>query len=199
MKYCVSRNISGAVFFVVTVVIYGCTQNVREQSPDAIAGSVKHISRPGQPNLAWFAPELHISHYRTLFYGYDTVDYRLAAPEHPETKTNRSFRLLVDAHYGGNLRHYDFAKMPDASIREVVHDQHDTERCQIFNSLISSCLYRDRFSLNLSRSELELGLAEGIQFLFRSQTQDYERLDLPSNYIEGFLKAVDNYGPQQAH
>lgn len=89
--------------------------------------------------------------------------------------------------------------MPDASTREAVHEQHDTERCQIFNSLISSCLYRDRFSLNLSRSELEFGLVKGIQFLFRSETQEYEALDLPSNYIQGFLKAIENSEPQQAH
>jgi hypothetical protein len=147
MEYRVFLNISCAVFVAATIGISGCTQNVREQSPATIADSVKHISRPDQPELSWFAPELHVSHYRTLFCGYDTVDYRLAAPEYPKNKANPVYRLLVDAHYGGNVRHYDFAKMPDVSTREIVHDQHDTERCQIFNSLISSCLYRDRFSL----------------------------------------------------
>ncbi len=195
MNYCDFRNITCVVFIVVTIVISGCTQNVREQSPDTIAGSVKHVSRPDYPDLIWFAPELHVSHYRTLFYGYDTVDYLLAASEHPENKANLGFRLLVDAHYGGNLRHYDFAKMPDASTREVSNKQHDAERCQIFNSLISSCLYRNRFSLNLSRPELELGLVKGIQLLLRSESQEYETLDLPSNYIQGFLKAIENPEP----
>ena len=111
-------NISCAACVTAAIVISGCTQNIREQSPNTIAGSVKHVSRPDQPELAWFAPKLHISHYRTLFYGYDTVDYRLAAPEHPENDVNRVFRLLVD----GNLRHYDFAKMPDASTRDVIHE-----------------------------------------------------------------------------
>jgi hypothetical protein len=80
--------------------------------------------------------------------------------------------------------------MPDTSTRGVVHEQHDTERCQIFNSLISSCLYRDRFDLKLSQLELESGLANGIKVLLRSETQEYEVLDLPSNYIQGFLMAV---------
>lgn len=83
--------------------------------------------------------------------------------------------------------------------REVIHEQHDAERCQIFNSLMSSCLYQDRFSLNLSRSELELGLVKGIQLSLRSETQEYEALDLPSNYIQGFLNAIENSEPQQAH
>jgi hypothetical protein len=140
--------------------------------------------------LAWFAPELRVSHYRTLFYGYDTVDYRLAVSEHPKNKANSGFRLLVDAHYGGGVRHYDFVKLPDAFIREVSHKQHDAERCQIFNSLISSCLYRDRFSLNLSQSELELGLANGIKLVLLSGTEEYETHDFPSNYLQGFFKAV---------
>ena len=173
-----------------TLCLWGCTQNVREQSPDAIAASVNHRSRADYPDLAWFAPELHVSHYRTLFYGYDTVDYRLAGPEQPDNKTQSRYRLLVDIHYGGNPRHYDFVKLPDASIREVNHKQHDAERCQIFNSLISSCLYRDRFSLNLSQSELELGLANGIKLILLSGTKEYETLDLPSNYLKGFFKAV---------
>lgn len=196
---CVFRNITCSVFIAATIGISGCAQNVREQLPDAIAESVKYVSRPDQPDLAWYAPELHISHYRALFYGYDTLDYRLAAPEQPVNKAKPSYRLLVDAHYGGNVRHYHFVKMPDASTREVSHEQHGAERCQIFNSLISSCLYRDRFSLNLSRSELELGLVKGIQLLFRSETQAYETLDLPPNYIQGFLKAIENSEPQQAH
>jgi hypothetical protein len=192
MKNSVIRNACYAAFLAAIIHVSGCTENVRGQSPDAIAERVKHVSTPDQPDLAWFAPELHISHYRTLFYGYDTVDYRLAAPEHSGTKTNGNFRLLVDAHYGGNIRHYDFVKMPDASTRGISHHQHDTERCQIFNSLISSCLYRDRFSLNLSRHDLEQAHVDGLQFSLTSETQDYERLDIPSNYIQGFLKAIEN-------
>jgi hypothetical protein len=191
MKYYNVLILSCAVSLTAVIGISGCTQNVREQSPDTIAGSVIPVSRADSPDLVWFAPELHISHYRMLFYGYDTVDYRLAAPENPENRATQGFSLLVDAHYGGNVRHYDFAKMPYTSIREVSHKQQDTVRCQIFNSLISSCLYRDRFRLNVSRSELELGLVQGIQLLLRSETQEYETLDLPSNYLKGFLKAIE--------
>jgi hypothetical protein len=80
--------------------------------------------------------------------------------------------------------------MPDSASREVNHRQHDVERCQIFNILISSCLYRDRFSLAFSRAELERARKDGLQFKLASKTQSYERLDLPPNYIQGFLKAI---------
>jgi hypothetical protein len=171
--------------------VTGCVQNIREQSPDSIAQSVSlATTTKDQNDLVWIGPELHISHYRILFYGYDTVDYRLAAKKYSTTSLSDSFVLLVDAHYGGDVRHYEIANMPDSASREVNHRQHDVERCQIFNSLISSCLYRDRFSLAFSRAELERAHKDGLQFILASKTQSYERLDLPPAYIQGFLKAI---------
>ena len=199
MKNSAIRNVCHAAFLAVIIQVIGCVENVREESPDTIAGSVKHDSIPDKQNLTWFAPELHLSHYRTLFYGYDTIDYRLAASEYPETKTNDSFRLLIDANYGGNVRHYAFARLADESTRVINHYQHDTQQCKLFNSLISSCLYRDRFSLNLSRSDLEHARVAGLQLLLTSGAQDYERIDLPLNYIQGFLKAIESSESKQVH
>ena len=198
MKNSAIRNIYRAIFLA-SIIQVGCVENVRNESPDAIAGSVKHVSRLDKQDLTWFAPELHLSHYRTLFYGYDTMDYRLAAPEYPQTKTNDGFRLLIDASYGGDIRHYDFAKLADDTTRVINHHQHDIERCQVFNSLLSSCLYRDRFSLNLSQSDLQNARVSGLQLLLTSGAQHYERIDLPSNYIQGFLKAIENSKSKQVH
>jgi hypothetical protein len=198
MKHGAIRNVCNAAFLAAIIQV-GCVENVRDESPDAIAGSVKHVSRLDKQDLTWFAPELHLSHYRTLFYGYDTMDYRLAAPEYPQTKTNDGFRLLIDASYGGDIRHYDFARLADDTTRVINHYQHDIERCQVFNSLISSCLYRDRFSLNLSRSDLQNARVSGLQLLLTSGAQHYERIDLPSNYIQGFLKAIENAESKQGH
>lgn len=198
MKHGAIRNFCN-VAFLAAIIQVGCVENVRDESPDAIAGSVKHVSRLDKQDLTWFAPELHLSHYRTLFYGYDTMDYRLAAPEYPQTKTNDGFRLLIDASYGGDIRHYDFARLADDTTRVINHHQHDIERCQVFNSLISSCLYRDRFSLNLSQSDLQNARVSGLQLLLTSGAQHYERIDLPSNYIQGFLKAIENAKSKQVH
>ena len=198
MKHGAIRNFCN-VAFLAAIIQVGCVENVRDESPDAIAGSVKHDSRLDKQDLTWFAPELHLSHYRTLFYGYDTMDYRLAAPEYPQTKTNDGFRLLIDASYGGDIRHYDFARLADDTTRVINHHQHDIERCQVFNSLISSCLYRDRFSLNLSQSDLQNARVSGLQLLLTSGAQHYERIDLPSNYIQGFLKAIENSESKQGH
>ena len=199
MKHSAIRNVCNVVCLAAIIQILGCVENVREESSDTIAGSVKHVSRLDKQALAWFAPALHQSHYRTLFYGYDTIDYRLAAPEYPEILTNDGFRLLIDASYGGDVRHYDFARLADDTTRVINHYQHDIERCQVFNSLISSCLYRDRFSLALSRSDLENARATGLQLLLTSGAQHYERIDLPSNYIQGFLKAIENSKSKQVH
>ena len=199
MKNSAIRNVCNAAFLAAIILVIGCVENVRGESPDTIAGNVKHVSRLNKQDLTWFAPELHLSHYRTLFYGYDTIDYRLAASEYPENKTNDGFLLLIDANYGGDIRHYDFVRLADDTTRVINHHQHDIERCQVFNSLISSCLDRDRFSLNLSRSELENARVAGLQLLLTSGAQDYERLDLPSNYIQGFLKAIESSELKQNH
>jgi hypothetical protein len=196
MKNIAFRKIYKAFFLAVFMLISGCADNIREESADTVAGRVKHVSSSNKQGLAWLAPDLHLSHYRTLFYGYDTVDYRLAAPE---TTANGGFRLLIDASYGGDVRHYDLARFPDLSTRAISHRQHDVERCQLFNYMISSCLYRDLFSLNLSRSDLENARSSGLQILLSSGKQDYERINLPANYIQGFLKASANYKAKQIH
>ncbi|MDD2658430.1 MAG: hypothetical protein PHY54_01960 [Methylococcales bacterium] len=196
MKNIAFRNIRNAFFLAVFMQISGCAGNVREESADTVAERVKHVSTANKQGLAWLAPYLHLSHYRTLFYGYDTVDYRLAAPE---TTANGGFRLLIDASYGGNLRHYDLARFPDLSTRVISHRQHDVERCQLFNYMISSCLYRDLFSLDLSRSDLENARTSGLQILLSSGKQDYERINLPANYIQGFLKASSTSKAKQIH
>jgi hypothetical protein len=88
-----------AALLTLMIGVTGCVQNIREQSPDTIAQSVSYATTTkGQNGLAWIAPELHISHYRTLFYGYDTIDYRLAAKKYSTTSLSDNFVLLVDAH-----------------------------------------------------------------------------------------------------
>jgi hypothetical protein len=196
MKNITMRNFCNIAFLTSIMYISGCAENVREESADTIAERVKHVSTPDKPGLTWFAPELHISHYRTLFYGYNSIDYRLAGPE---TTTNDGSRLLFDASYGGNIRHYDFARLANESTRVIRHHQHDIERCQLFNRLISSCLFRDRFSLYLFRSDLENARVGGLQLLLTSGAQHYERINLPSNYIQGFLTAIECFESKQIH
>jgi hypothetical protein len=65
--------------------------------------------------------------------------------------------------------------------------------------MMSSCLYRDLFSLNLSRSDLENARTSGLQILLTSGKQDYERINLPANYIQGFLKASATSEAKQVH
>ncbi len=190
MKNSVIRTVCNIAFLAVIIQVSGCVENIREASSDTIAGSIKHISIPDKQNLTWFAPELKVSNYRTLFYGYDTVEYRLAGSEDTKKQMNDGFRLLIEAKYGGNVRHYTFARLSDGSTHEIINYQHDTEQCKIYNSLISSCLYRDRFSIKLSRSDLENAGAVGLKLFLTSGEQNYESIDLPSNYIHGFLKAI---------
>ncbi len=171
------------------MLLCSCADNIREQSADEIAGRVARSPQTNAQGFLWHAPDLYSSQYRTLFFGYDTLKYHLLATEHPESQDS-AFRLLVQANYGGNLRHYELAKFADQSTRTLSPLQHFAERCQLFNNLISSCLYQDQFALDLSASDLQRARLTGLNLVLQSPSQAYEAIDLPAAYIQGFLKAV---------
>lgn len=170
------------------IFLFGCA-GIRAQAPATIASEVEHVAAAAPGQLAWFSPVLRVSRYRQRFCCYNTVSYRLAASE-AGTASGRIYRLLVDAHYGGEPRHYDRAKFTDAASRRIGGLRHDIGRCQFFNQLYFGCLYRDRFYLDLSRSELERSQSDGLQLMLASESRDYETLDLPANFIRGFLAAL---------
>lgn len=167
--------------------ISGCTENIREAPANTITKAIEHLATPDDKGLAWFAPELHNSQYRTLFFGYDTLDYRLAAPEHAD---GNNISLLFNVNYGGNVRHYDIAKAVEGTSHTIQQQKHHAVRCQLFNSLISSCLYEGQFSLTLSRSDLAQISKNGLQLQSINGSQRYEHIDLPAEYIQGFLNAI---------
>lgn len=170
------------------VCLLGCAANPREALPGSIAQSVKESVMVVGQDFVWRGPALQIRHYRTLFYGYDSVYYWLVARKSP--KGGALYEMSIAADYGGDLRHYDAVKFADGSSRPTGSHRHDTERCQFFNSLVYACLFHDRASLELSRSELEAAQLKGLRLTLSSGKQDYESIDLPANYIQGFLQAV---------
>ncbi|MGH8548065.1 MAG: hypothetical protein ACRERU_05600 [Methylococcales bacterium] len=173
----------------VVIGLAGCTGNIRNQDVATIAREVKRVTSAEPHDLVWFSPVLQVSRWRTRFCCYDTLYYRLAAGETRESDA-RIYGLLIDAHYGGEIRHYDLVKFPDASSRFTRERRHDIERCQFFNSLIYACLFRDLVYVDLSRSELDSGQSNGLRLTLGSGTRDYETIDLPANFIRGFLAAV---------
>ena len=83
-------------------------------------------------------------------------------------------------------------KFDDGSSRQTVNHRHETERCQYFNNMVYSCLYHDRASLELSKSELDAARLKGLQLTLSSGSQDYESIVLPANYIQGFLQTIQH-------
>jgi len=195
MKNKVYEKFCLTLFLTAILQIPACSETVREAPANLITEQTAHVTAPDKQGLTWFAPELHSSRYRSLFFGYDTLDYRLAAPENPGSS---HFSLLFKANYGGEIRHYDFAKETNETSRAVNQQNHRAERCQLFNNLIASCLYEDRFSLALSRADLDQASKTGLQLLLMSKSQTYERIDLPATYVRGFLEAIENTATKKA-
>ncbi len=177
------------ICLIVLCSLCGCAANLRQASPDAIAQTVKKSMMDAGNDIVWRAPELQISHYRTLFYGYDSVYYRLGARKSPKGD-DILYQLSIDAQYGGSLRHYDAVKFANGTSRPLVSQSHQTQRCQFFNNLVYACLFRDQANVELSRSALEAFQTSGLLLKLGSEKQEYETIDLPGNYIKGFLQAV---------
>ena len=164
------------------VSLLGCVANPREALPSSIEQSVKESVTVVGQDFVWRSPALQVRHYRTLFYGYDYVDFWLNARKSPAGSVK--YEMFIDADYGGDLRHYDFIKFEDGSSRQTLNHRHDTDRCKFFNNLGYSCLYHDRANLELSKSELDSARLKGLQLTLSSGKQDYEFIVLPANYIQ---------------
>jgi len=96
--------------------------------------------------------------------------------------------MSIAADYGGDRRHYDAVKFADGSSRQTVNHRHDTERCQFFNSMVYSCLFHDRASLDLSLPGLDAARLKGLWLTLCSGKQDYETIDLPANISRGSFR-----------
>jgi hypothetical protein len=129
---------------------------------------------------------MHTRQWRNLFYGYDTLSYRLVAQD---SDRFRSYRLAVTADYGDTKRRYYASRSADRSIRLLANYRHEIGRCDIFNSLLSACLFRDQFDINLTAAEITDAQKNDLHIILRSNTRDLETITLPANYVRDFLLA----------
>jgi hypothetical protein len=170
----------------------GCA-DLRNASAADIRQLVTMKTANDSPDQFWVAPELQVRRYRLQFAGYDTVYYYLYEVKPTPDAAAMHYRVHIDANYGGAVRHYDQAKLLDGGVFQTQRLQHDVVRCQLFGNMVDACLFRDRGDIELSRPELEAGRINGLSLALSSAgAKDYERLDLPAAYIEGFLQALPN-------
>jgi hypothetical protein len=141
------------------------------------------------------APDLNVQHFRVAFYGYNTVSYHLAAVKDNQS-SSLNYQLQFDAKYGivGTyyVRHYDVAKFQNGVLTPTTQLRHDALSCQVYGDMVNGCLFRDRANVVISAEQLEAGRQSGLTLILGSADKDYETLDLPAQYIDGFLKAVQN-------
>jgi hypothetical protein len=181
-----ASKVSGLCFTV--FYLTGCANNSALISKEIEYG-IKNESFEGYEILT--APELQTSHFRTLFYGYDTVYFRLRATKTERPSSKIFYQLLVDANYGGPVRQYKQARYIDGASYQSSKLDHDIIRCQFFGSMVNSCLYRDKAELTLESSVLEAGRRQGLSLTLGSQDGDYETIELPAQYIDRFLHAAE--------
>jgi hypothetical protein len=171
-----------------------CAVDVREAPSADISNLVAVDSNVNTHQSVLAAPELQVRHFRLKFYGYDTVYYSLRAKKSFQNLAETAYYLVIDANYGGLPRHYDTVQFADSSSYPTQHLHHQIIRCQIFGNMTDSCLYRDRAELQLNPRTVEQAGKAGLSLSFTLASADtrYETLDIPANYINGLLLAVQN-------
>jgi hypothetical protein len=132
------------------------------------------------------APLLHVQWWRTEFYGYDTASYRLR--QRPDAPARSE--LYLDLRYGGSGADYRVVEPSGSEPRPLRVYRHSAERCQVFGSLQSRCLFHDQAGLDLPPELLEQSRASGLTFALRSKAGGTRELALPGDYIEAYLRLL---------
>lgn len=182
-----SKTIAITIPFAALLALAGCAENFKTASPNNIAQAV--VQTPTQNGPSWSGPTLHSSHLRKQFFGDDTLAYRLTTS--PD-ETGTQYHLMIDTDYGGNLRHYGSATLPDQSTHQIHQLDHLTQRCQLFSDLTPACLYHDSLSVDLTEKELEKGRDTGMKIQLSTGKHQTETLELPANYIQGVLLVTEH-------
>jgi hypothetical protein len=174
----------------------GCIENIRGASSTEIRQDIAVEVAPDN-SYTWKAPELLVRHFRVTYCGYDRVYYRLSAVKPADSAQELQFRLVIDANYGLNtalkkMHDFNSVKFIDGSTLPITNVNHDVGRCQMFCEMYPACLYRDRADVELSLALLEASRHTGLVLTLASAEKDFEQLDLPAEYIDGFLQAVQN-------
>lgn len=138
----------------------------------------------------WRAPELEQRHYRVTIGGYDAIYYGLMAYWQNGAQGGPVFKLWIKSNNGGRARHYKIIKLAGGGERPLLDYRHSVERCQEFSNMTNACIYWDSASAEFSRHELEQARQLGLRLMLSSGSEDYERIDVPGSYLQGFLQAV---------
>jgi len=174
--------------------INGCALDAKNASiPEVSAATEHHVDSQQQQ---WNGPELISRRYRTLFFGYDTVYYRLSAKQ--ATNATPQYQLLIDINYGSKTkRDYSLAKLTADKILPITTRNHETMRCDFFNSMVFACLFRDRATIDLTMADLQIGATQGLSVQLSSKDAAYDHFDVPAAYIAGVMQAIEQ--PSTGH
>ncbi len=166
----------------------GCADNIRDAAPDVVAKDTRVIT--SAEGTVWRGPELEHRHYRTDLGGYDILSYGLMATKGTVANSVPHFQFWFSSHNGGKDRHYSIIRLADGSAKPMESQHHNSERCQEFANMTNACIYHDSGVVRFTRDELENAKNLGLKFHLSSGSENYEPIELPSRYIQGFLEAI---------
>lgn len=167
-----------------------CGLTLRHAPPEEIARMTTKTQIPGQPAVELRAPLLRVEHWRVSLGGQDTQSFRLVGRIETGSRSPLRNWLTVETEYGGKPAGYRAARFPDGSLRPLSDVHHTVLRCQEFNALQSACLYRDRMMIDLTGDEIDRYAKTGLTVRLVGKSGDLEKIQVPSNYLQGYLLSL---------
>lgn len=137
------------------------------------------------PRLAE-APLLHAQWWRAEFYGYDTVAYRLRQKE----GVPGGSELLMEVHYGSSGADYRALAWPGLEPQPLRVYEHAADRCQVFGSLQSRCVFGDILGIDLPPELLEHSPEAGLTAVLHAKQGAEHPLPLPGDYVASYLASL---------
>ena len=175
----------------ISAVLSGCaaTPNVSSMSPSDIEQKVLVNNSEFDANIRLTGMNLKKVEESGFLTGYDYINYMTRSWVNKETSSVTHQVYISIAYAAGGWRFYNSATLKGGDPLEFTSINRDVVGCQ-GGTYVSSCNYKETIGINLTDDFLQSKSDDGISFRISSQSGKENVLNIPSNYLQGYLTAV---------
>lgn len=101
------------------------------------------------------------------------------------------YQLYVEVrYYASQWRNYRAANLYDGSSLETTTIRHDVVDCDFYAFLPAQCDYEEIFGISIPKSVMDKNRTSSLLVRVRATSGDRLLLDIPENYMSGFITKV---------
>ena len=167
----------------------GCAQNAALIPADDFAKKVAVNTSDFDTDLKYVAPKLYGFKKRGLLSAGDRMKLNLRGWKDKATGKVRH-QLYIVIEYDNDWRHYQSASFLGGSNQDLTVIDREVTGCHSYSSLGVFCDYRETLGLSFSDTDLNAAKEEGLKIRINAKSGHENILELPANYIKGYLQAT---------